>query len=91
MDNKSVNGDRSPAVKPSLVQSIKSFEKCLVEMRSTVLVPTRLNDIEAETMTKSGLHNIRSENENLFDVYNDLRKTIKVLYGEKNHLDMKFE
>lgn len=86
-----MNGDRSVIAKPSLIQSIKAFEKCMVDMRSTVLVPTRLNDIDTETITKSGFHHIRSQNDNLFDVYNDLRRTIEILYGERNQLDVRLE
>ena len=84
MDNKSCNKGKSPAFRGPLIQSIKSFEKCLTDMKSTVLVPTRLNDIDSQTMTKSGIHNISSENENLFNVYSDLRKMSKILYGDRH-------
>ncbi|CAG2172882.1 unnamed protein product [Oppiella nova] len=62
MDNKSAKEDVIVKNKGSLIQTIKSFERCMADMKSTVLVPTRLNDIDSQTMAKSGVNCIRNIN-----------------------------
>ena len=90
MDNKSAKEDVIVKNKGSLIQTIKSFERCMADMKSTVLVPTRLNDIDSQTMAKSGVNCIRSDNENLYNVYNDLQKISKLLYGDRHQSDLKY-
>ncbi|XP_054160286.1 uncharacterized protein LOC128958453 [Oppia nitens] len=91
MNNKKVKDDRllSSTKKASLMQTMKVFETILEDLKSTVLVPTLLNDIDSQTMAKNGLTVICSHNQNLFDVYNDLQKLSKILFGDRNQSEIK--
>lgn len=89
MDNKTSNDDKMVTTKGSLILSINMFEKSLINMKSTVLVPTRLNDIDCETMVKNGINNISGNNDNLFKVYSDLQRMNKILYEERGGSDNK--
>jgi hypothetical protein len=89
MENKTSNEAKLIAIKGSLINSINTFEKTLLNMKSTVLVPTRLNDIDCENMVKNRINRISSSNENLYSVYSDLNNVSKILYGDRSNTNNK--
>lgn len=85
MENKTPKEQKKVATDMCLINSINKFESVLHHMKSTVLVPMRLKDIECENVFENRLKKISNSNENLYNVYTDLNGVRNILYGHKNN------
>jgi hypothetical protein len=85
MENKTSREQKTVATDVCLINSINKFESALHYMKSTVLVPMRLKDIECEKVFENRIKKISNSNGNLYNVYTELNRVRNVLYGHKNN------